>query len=129
MLELFIAAWFTITPPQHLITDSTSVCLLEFQSSVSSSYLIDKSNYSIVDDEGNELYIYSAELLDEIDNIPVIHTKLVALVTTMPQQKKIYSIEATGYGVRTFYNNGYAPNLERQPYLIIKSPPREISGE
>lgn len=120
MLELFIAAWFTITPPENLITDSTAVCLLEFQSSVSSSYLTDESNYSIIDDQGNELGIYSAELLDVIDNIPVIHTKLVALQTERQGEKKVYSIEAFGYGVKSYYTNNFASNLEQQPYLIIK---------
>ena len=120
MLELFIAAWFTITPPDHLITDSTSVCLLEFRSDASSSFLIDKNNYTITDDEGNVIQIYSAELLDVIDNIPVTHTKLVALKTGKPDYKKVYSIGTSGYGTKSFYNNGYAPNLEQSPHLIIK---------
>lgn len=120
MLELFIAAWFTITPPDHLITDSTSVCLLEFRSDANSSFLIDKNNYSITDDEGNAIQIYSAELLDVIDNIPVTHTKLVALKTERPGEKKVYNIEAFGYGIKTFYTNNFASNLEQQPYLIIK---------
>lgn len=121
MMPLFIAAWFTITPPVDLISDTTAVCLLEFQQSVSDDFLLNEFNYSIRDESGNILVVYSAELLDEIDNIPVLHTKLVALVTAIPEQKKTYFIEASGYGIRSFYNNGYAPNLEQQPYLIIKN--------
>lgn len=120
MLPLFIAAWFTITPPDHLITDHTAVCLLEFQLSVSDSYLLDESNYIIYDDEFNELPVYSAELLSSIDGIPVLYTKLVALQTAIPELHKMYHIEAFSYDVKSYFNNGFAPNLEQQPELIIK---------
>jgi hypothetical protein len=120
MMPLFIAAWLTITPPAHLISDSTAVFLLEFQQSVSNTYLLNVGNYSIYDDNNQELQIYSAELLSSIDGIPVLYTKLLALKTAIPEQKKLYNIDAFSYGVRSYFNNGFAPNLELQPVLMIK---------
>lgn len=121
MLELFIAAWLTITPPSFLITDSTEVWLAEFQITVDDSYLLNKDNFCINDGQ-DTLNIYSATLLSSIDNIPITYTKVVAFQVDRATYRKVYTFTAAGYGTKYFFNNGYATNLETKPKLIIKSP-------
>ena len=120
MLPLFIAAWMTITPPTHLMTDSTCVYLAEFQISVSDSYLLDLQNFTLVDDQGNQIPMYAVEKLSEIDNLEVLYTKLIAITIPKLEYKRVYNFTASGMGTFPYFNNGYADNLENSPELIIK---------
>lgn len=119
MIDIFIAFWLTITPPQSLITDSTAVFLAEFQNQIPDSYLLNKNNYNLTDESGKNIPIIKIRKLNILDGIPIEHTKVIAYQTKVPDYKKVYKLNLIAYGEKTFYNNGYSPNLEAMPEIII----------
>jgi len=122
MLPIFIAAWLTVTPPAHMITDSTSVYLAEFQQSVQDSYLLDLQNFTLTDEQGVQVPLYSVEMIYELDgdSVKYSNTKLIGFKVPLLKYRELYTFTAEGLGSYTYFNNGYAPNLEQKTDLIIK---------
>lgn len=120
MINIVIGIWFTITPPVNLVTDSTAVMIVEASLDIPYQEILDINNYVIVDDSGKQLQIHSANAIGKLDGDFPIGSKLAAFVTNKLDYRKVYTITMTGRGSFYFFNNGYAPNLEPQPYLITK---------
>lgn len=131
-----IGAWLTITPPADLLTDSTSVMLLEFNQSLSITGLFDEENYSITDNVGNTIPIYQIQILDTLidgaGGVSIPDTSLIALQIPKGVFKRSYTtvvnnlIDKTGREINTNYNTGwyyhigYLPNLIDVPSLQIR---------
>lgn len=131
-----IGAWLTITPPADLLTDSTSVMLLEFNQSMSTTGLFDEENYNITDNLGNAIPIYQISIIDTIDGIiisdPLPDSSLIALQIPKGVFKRTYTTvvnnltDKTGREINTNYNRGsyyhvgYLPNLIDMPTLHIR---------
>jgi len=113
-----LAAWLTITPPSDLVTDSTSVIMLEFSRNVSVEGILDPENYQVVDEQGKHSTIYIVDIVFELDGITVQDTTLVALVTEKIKYRTLYTVTTNLFQDRntsSFWFNGFVP-------LIIDSP-------
>lgn len=127
-----IAAWLTITPPTGFVTDTTSVMLLEFNESMSTTGLFDENNYSITDDHNNSIPIYQIEIVDTIDGIVIPDSSLIALLIPKATYKRSYTTvvnnltDKDGTAINTekntgwYYHSGFAPNLIDVPNLQIR---------
>jgi len=130
LLIYLFGAWITITPPMHLITDSTQVLLAEFNTSVQTANLLDIANYELIDQNGNSVPFYSSEFLTILDGDSVLYTTLVAFEVKKLIYRNSYTFYARNLRKRVegtllpmqecfIWNNGFAPNLETKPKLII----------
>lgn len=127
-----IAAWLTITPPVNLVSDSTSVMLLEFSVSMDTAGLFNKDNYSIVDNHGNSVPIYDIEIVNTLDGISIQDTSLIAIVIPKPVFKRSFTttvsnlVDVNGRALDTeknsawYFNSGFTPNLITVPELHIR---------
>lgn len=135
MWETFflIGAWLTITPPANMLTDSTSVMLLEFNGHIDATGLYDENNYSITDNLNNSVPIYQIELIDTLDGDVVLDTlSIVALIIPKAAFKRSYTtvvsnlIDINDREINTekntgwYYHSGFAPNLIDVPNLQIR---------
>ena len=132
LTTFLIGAWLTITPPTGFVTDSTSVMLLEFNESMSTTGLFDDENYSITDGNGNSIPIYNIEIVDTIDGIVIPDTTLIALLIPKAQYKRTYTttvnnlVDKNGRALNTekntgwFYYSGFAPNLISVPNIGVR---------
>lgn len=127
-----IAVWLTITPPANLISDSTDVMLVEFNVPMSTEGLFNKNNYTIVDENNNHINIIYIDVVNSLDGINIPQATLVALVIPKQENRKTFTTTVNGVksldnrqinvnrNTYTYFHNGFAPNLERKPDLIIK---------
>jgi hypothetical protein len=131
-----IGAWLTITPPADMLTDSTSVMLLEFNQSMSTAGLFDEENYSITDNLGNAIPIYQIQILDTLidgaGGISIPDTSLIALQIPKGVFKRSYTTvvsnltDKDGTAINAekntgwYYHSGFAPNLIDVPNLQIR---------
>jgi len=102
----FIGAWITPTPPAHLIIENSTVWLAEVTTSVTNTKLLNKSNW-VITDGAVPLTIYSVELLDSIDGMPVLYTKLIAIRTSKAKYRTEYTTTLSGVGSGWYFYNGF----------------------
>lgn len=127
-----VGFWLTITPPTNLITPTTDVMLVEFSRVMNTQGLFVTSNYTITDEFNNVIPIQDIEVVNVLDGDQVLYTTVVALIVPKIQYRTRYSITVRNLraidnqpllvsaNTGTYWNNGYAPNLEQSPKLIIK---------
>lgn len=127
-----IGAWLTITPPTGFVTDSTSVMLLEFNESMSTTGLFDENNYSITDSKGNSIPIYQIGIVDTIDGMVIPDTSLIALLIPKATYKTAYTtvvnnlVDKNNRELNTekntgwYYHSGFHSNLITVPPIYIR---------
>lgn len=129
---ILIAAWLTITPPQAMWTDSTSVMVVEFNENMSIEGLLDPENYVVKDDSGRQYTVYRVGIINELDSIIIPDTSLVGLVIErIPYRTEVtttvYNVkDKAGNYINPAYNsdwfwwNGFAPLRVQTPQVGTK---------
>lgn len=126
--NLIVGGWLTITPPADLVSDSTSVLLVEFWNDMNAETVLNLENYSLrVDDQ--EKRIFRIKTIDRIDGIAIDDLTLIALVVEKLKSKKEYFLTVRNVEDKTgikqiekvcwFFFNGFVPNLLKKPNGLL----------
>lgn len=126
MLSFILGLFLIFTPAKEdtLVTwvnnDTTSTFILDFNESMDTTGLRNKSNYSVVDNTGKIWQIYKVGIVvSELDNGVSYHSS-VALITRRIDYKRTYTI--TVKGVKDISNNFIQSNNTYKYYYSGLSP-------
>lgn len=112
-------------------SDTTSVITVTFNESMSIEGLLNKNNYSVIDETGKSWKIHRVGIVREIDGQVIADTSMIAIVTERLAYNKQYRITANNvkdkagntianYNWALVYFQGFKPSIKTPTVNIRK---------